>query len=342
MMGRQSSSMNTILPRRRIGRTSLEVTVLGLGCAALGNLYQRVEPNAATATLLTAWDGGVRYVDTAPYYGHGLSETRLGQFLRGLPEDTMVISTKVGRSLVPVAPGDEGDFGFADPLPNRPVFDYSSDAVRAQAEGSLKRLGITRFGMLLVHDIGEMTHGDAHPAIFRQAMDGAFPALRKMKDEGLVSAIGIGVNEIAVSLATIRAADIDVVLLAGRYTLLEQAALAELLPECHARGVSVVVGGPFNSGALAGGDHYDYTTMPPSVADRVARLASVCRRFDVPLPAAALQFPLAHPAVTAVIPGARSAAEVRANLAHLARPIPSDLYQALKVEGLIAAEAPTP
>ncbi len=334
--------MSAGLPRRRIGRTGLEVTVLGLGCAALGNLYQRVEPDAAAATLLAAWDGGVRYFDTAPYYGHGLSETRLGEFLRGPPADTMVISTKVGRSLVPVAPGDEGDFGFADPLPNRPVFDYSSDAVRAQVEGSLTRLGVTRFGMLLVHDIGAMTHGDAHPAIFRQAMDGALPALRKMKDEGLVSAIGIGVNEIAVSLATVRAADIDVVLLAGRYTLLEQAALAELLPECDARGVSVVVGGPFNSGALAGGDHYDYAAMPPAVAERVACLAAVCRRFDVPLPAAALQFPLAHPAVAAVIPGARSPAEVQANLAHLARPIPGDLYQALKAENLLVPEAPTP
>lgn len=334
--------MNASLPSRAIGRTDLAITSLGLGCAALGNLYERVEPEDAAATLQAAWEGGMRYFDTAPYYGHGLSETRLGEFLRGLPADAAVVSTKVGRNLVPVAPGEEGDFGFTDPLPNRPVFDYSAGAVRAQVEGSLTRTGIDRVGMLLVHDIGAMTHGDAHPEIFRQAMDGALPALRKMKDEGLVSAIGIGVNEIAVSLATIRAADIDVILLAGRYTLLEQAALDELLPECEARGVSVVVGGPYNSGALAGGNHYDYAAVPAAVAERVARLKTVCRHFDVPLPAAALQFPLAHPAVAAVIPGARSAAEVRANLDHLARPIPGGLYQALKADGLLAPDAPTP
>lgn len=334
--------MTAPLPRRRVGHTALEVTALGLGCAALGNLYQRVDPDAAAATLQAAWAGGVRYFDTAPFYGHGLSETRLGAFLRSLPAGAAVISTKVGRSLVPTEPGAEGDFGFVDPLPNRPQFDYRADAVRAQVESSLSRLGVPRLDMLLVHDIGAMTHGADHPATFRQALDGALPALRRLQEQGLVTAIGIGVNEIEVSLATLRAADIDVILLAGRYTLLEQGALAELLPQCEARGVSVVVGGPFNSGALAGGDHYDYAAMPAAVADRVARLAAVCRRFDVPLPAAALQFPLAHPAVAAVIPGARSAAEVQANLAHLARPIPAELYQTLKDEGLLAPDAPTP
>jgi len=330
------------MPRRRVGRTGLELTALGLGCAALGNLYQRVEDAAATATLQTAWDGGIRYFDTAPYYGHGLSETRLGEFLRTLPAGAAVISTKVGRSLVPTEPGNAGDFGFVDPLPNRPEFDYRADAVRAQVEGSLARLGVERLDLLLVHDIGAMTHGADHPAVFRQALDGALPALRRMQAEGLVTAIGIGVNEIDVSLATLRAADIAVILLAGRYTLLEQGALDELLPECAAPGVSVVVGGPFNSGALVGGDHYNYAAMPADVAARVARLEAVCRRFDVPLPAAALQFPLAHPAVAAVIPGARSAAEARANLEHLARPIPVDLYRALKTEGLLAPDAPTP
>ncbi len=334
--------MSARLPRRRIGGTELEVTVLGLGCAALGNLYQRVESEAAQQTLAAAWSGGVDYFDTAPFYGHGLSETRLGQFLRSLPHAAAVIGSKVGRSLLPVAPGDEGDFGFVDPLQYQPVFDYSADAVRAQVEGSLERLGIERFGMLLLHDIGGMTHGDAHPEIFRQAMDEALPALRSLQQQGLVDAIGIGVNEIEVSLATLRAADIDVILLAGRYTLLEQGALDELLPECEARGTSVVVGGPYNSGALAGGQHYDYAAMPPDVAARVDRLAAVCSRHDVPLPAAALQFPLAHAAVAAVIPGARSAAELQANLDHLARPLPAALFAELKAEGLLAPDAPVP
>lgn len=334
--------MNGTLSRRAIGRTDLEVTALGFGCAAIGNLYQRVEPDTAAAALQAAWDGGIRYFDSAPYYGHGLSETRLGEFLHGLPAGAAIVSTKVGRSLVPVAQGEEGDFGFIDPLPNRPVFDYSAGAVRAQVESSLTRLGVDSVDMLLLHDIGAMTHGDAHPPIFRQAMEEALPTLRKMKDEGLVSAIGIGVNEIAVSLATMHAADIDVILLAGRYTLLDQTALDELLPECTARGVSVVVGGPYNSGALVGDDHYDYAAIPSAVAERVAGLAAVCRRFDVPLPAAALQFPLSHPAIAAVIPGSRSATEVQANLAYMARPIPGDLYQAMKTDGLLAPDAPTP
>lgn len=330
------------LPRRRVGRSGLEITVLGLGCAALGNLYTRVEAQAARATLAEAVTGGVRYFDTAPYYGHGLSETRLGEFLRDHPVTDAVVSSKVGRSLIPVNPGDEGAFGFVEPLNYRPVFDYSADAVRAQVEDSLERLRIERFGMLLLHDIGAMTHGDAHPVVFRQAMDEALPALRSLKEEGLVDAIGIGVNEVEVSLATLRAADIDVILLAGRYTLLEQGALDALLPECEARGTSVVVGGPYNSGALAGGEHYDYAAMPPQVAARVEQLAAVCGRHRAPLQAAALQFPLAHGAVAAVIPGARSAAEMKANLEYLSCPLPAELFAELKAERLLAPDAPVP
>lgn len=334
--------MPETLPRRRVGQSGLEITVLGLGCAALGNLYERVEAEVARATLAEAATGGVRYFDTAPYYGHGLSETRLGEFLGDRTVTDAVVSSKVGRSLIPVKPGDEGAFGFVEPLNYRPEFNYSADAVRTQVEGSLERLQIERFGMLLLHDIGAMTHGDAHPLVFRQAMDEALPELRSLKEQGLVDAIGIGVNEIEVSLATLRAADIDVILLAGRYTLLEQEALAELLPECEARGVSVVVGGPYNSGALAGGRHYDYDTMPPEVAERVERLAAICGRHRVPLQAAALQFPLAHGAVAAVIPGARSVAEVQANLDYLSCYLPDALFAELKAEGLLARDAPVP
>lgn len=326
-----------------MGRTDLEISTLGFGCAALGNLYERVDDVTARQALAAAHLGGVRYFDTAPYYGHGRSEARLGEFLRSLDTDAaneVVVSTKVGRTLLPVAPGQEGDFGFVDPLPNRPVFDYSRDAVRIQIENSMTRLGMEHLGLVLIHDVGAMTHGDAHPERFAQAMDQALPALHELKDQGIVGAVGIGVNEIEVSLATLHCADIDVVLLAGRYTLLEQDALSELLPTCQQRGVSVVVGGPFNSGVLADDPHYDYGAVPAAVAARVNRLKAVCRRHGVPLPAAALQFPLCHRSVAAVIPGARSPQEVQANLRHFALKIPTALYEELKSEALIVADAP--
>jgi len=331
-----------LVEQRRIGTTALQVTTLGLGCAALGNLYEQVSPEDAGATLHAARAAGVNYFDTAPYYGHGLSEQRLGAFLNTGSGPRVTVSSKVGRTLIPVRRGDEGDFGFAAPLANRPVFDYSADAVRAQVEHSMARLGIDEFGMLLIHDIGVMTHGEAHAATLRQAMDEALPTLRSLQQAGVVAAIGIGVNEIDVCLETLAAADIDVILLAGRYTLLEQRALDELLPACEARGVSVIVGGPFNSGALVGGGHYDYGSVPAEVRQRIHGIEAVCRRHGVPTAAAALQFPLAHPAVAAVIPGARSAAEMQANLNHMSRKIPTDLYAELKAEGLLAQGAPTP
>jgi D-threo-aldose 1-dehydrogenase len=330
------------LPTRRIGNTSLEVTVLGLGCAAIGNLYRAVSPERAAATLGRAWQRGVRYFDTAPYYGHGLSEQRLGRFLDRTSAGELVVSTKVGRTLVPVPPGSAPDCGFVDPLPNRPVFDYTRDAVKRQVESSLARLGIDRLGMLLVHDLGAMTHGADHPQRLREALDGALPALHELKAEGVVAAVGLGVNEASVCLEVLAHADLDVVLLAGRYTLLEQTPVHDLLPRCVARQVSVIVGGPFNSGVLAGDPHYDYGNVPRAVQDRVARLAATCTRHDVALPAAALQFPLAHPAVAAVIPGARVPDEVTANLDHLQASIPAELWADLREQGLIDSSAPLP
>lgn len=311
---------------------------LGLGCAAFGNLYAAVPDGQVAEALAAAVEAGVRHFDTAPYYGHGLSESRLGAFLPAA--QGMVLSTKVGRSL---AQGEApGETGFVDAAIARPYFDYRRDAVLRQVEESLVRLRRDRIDILYVHDIGILVHGTDHPARFREALDGAFPALAELKAQGLVGMIGIGVNEIAVCLETLAAVDLDLILLAGRYTLLEQAPLDRLLPLCLDRGVGVVVGGPFNSGVLAGGVHYDYAGVPPAIAVRVQRMQALAGRHGVALPAAALQFPLAHPAVVSVIPGARSAAEVRANAAAVGEPIPADFWAELKREGLIHPDAPVP
>ncbi|MEM1133565.1 MAG: aldo/keto reductase [Pseudomonadota bacterium] len=317
----------------------LVLPTLGMGCATLGNLYAPISDADAQATLQAAATGGVSLFDTAPFYGHGLSENRLGAFLNGLPERPM-LSTKVGRSL---AHGEApGDTGFVDAGLARPYFDYAAAAVEQQVTESLSRLSVDSVDMLLVHDLGALTHGDDHARQFAIAMEGAFPTLAQMKERGVTRAVGLGVNEVAICLAVLAEIDLDIILLAGRYTLLEQAPLDDLLPECQSRGVQVVVGGPFNSGVLAGNPHYDYGAVPPAVAARVQALSAICERHNVPLPAAALQFPLAHPAVASVIPGARSAAEMTANIANLAHPIPAALWADMKEEGLIRADAPVP
>lgn len=327
---------------RPVGTTALALPALGLGCAALGNLYAAVTDEEAHAALQAAWDGGIRYFDTAPYYGHGRSETRLGAFLGEGQAGDALVSTKVGRTLDPVAPGSEPDCGFADPLPFAPRFDYRADAVRAQVDDSRGRLDVNGFAALLLHDIGAMVHGDEHPAVLRTALDEALPVLNDLKAQGITQAVGIGVNEIAVCQELLDHADLDVILLAGRYTLLEQEALDELLPRCIERQVSLVVGGPFNSGLLAAGEHYNYGAVPPAVAARVQRLKTVAGAHRVPLPAAALQFPLAHPAVASVIPGARSAAEVRQNLDWLALPIAPAFWSDLREHDLLHPQAPVP
>ena len=312
---------------------------LGMGCAALGNLYAQISDKDAQAAMVAAAAGGVRFFDTAPFYGHGLSETRLGEFLAG-QSTRPILSTKVGRSL---AYGESpGDTGFVAAAQARPYFDYSGAAVERQVRESLGRLGVDAVDMLLVHDLGALTHGEAHPRHFDIAMQGAFPVLAALKRQGLARGFGLGVNEVAICLQVLAEIDLDVILLAGRYTLLEQAPLDDLLPLCAARGVRVIVGGPFNSGVLAGNPQYDYGAVPPAVAARVQALADICARHGVPLAAAALQFPLAHPAVASVIPGARSAAEMTANIAHMAHPIPAALWADMRHAGLIRADAPVP
>ncbi len=330
--------MNTAIPApagRTLPATGLRLPPLGLGCAALGNLYAAVSDGDAMATLEAAWAGGLTYFDTAPYYGHGLSERRLGDWLKGGRAPGAIVSTKVGRSLIPLDGRPAPDHGFVDPAPFAPVFDYSRGAVLRQVEQSLARLGLGRIDIAFVHDIGAMTHGEAHPAVFKAALEGAFPALADLKAQGVIGAIGIGVNEVAVCLETLGHVDLDAILLAGRHTLLDQSAAAELLPLCMRRGVGVIVGGPFNSGILSGGAHYDYVAAPPAIAERVRGLKAVCASHGVDLAAAALHYPLRHPAVISVIAGARSPAEARANAAHMAAPPPTALWAALAAEGLI-------
>ncbi|MEM9800430.1 MAG: aldo/keto reductase, partial [Planctomycetota bacterium] len=319
--------MSAALPTARLGRTDVEVTTFGLGTAPLGGLFEPVSDAAAASTIAAAWDGGVRFFDTAPWYGFGRAERRVGDGLRGRAGATL--ATKVGRLLVASddPPGPEN--GWPDPLPFAPIHDYGYDAVHRSFEDSLQRLGLARIDVLFVHDIGRMTHEDGHERHFDDAMDGGLRALTELRAAGRIGAIGIGVNEIEVLLRAMDRADWDVFLLAGRYTLLEQGALDELLPACERSGTSVVVGGAFNSGLLAGGSTWNYSEAPAELVARRDRLAQIAREHDVALEAAALRFPLAHPAVPSVLVGCRSEREVRANLAHFAAEIPRVFWEAL-------------
>ncbi len=327
---------------RRLARTELRLGTLGLGAAALAGLYEAVDGATATATLQAAWDHGLRYIDTAPFYGYTRSERRLGEFLAGRPRDSFVLSTKVGRLMQPDASVAPGSDGWADPLPFRPVFDYSYDGVLRSFEDSLERLGLERIDILLVHDIGRLTHGERHELHWRAlTAGGGFRALEELRAQGLVRAIGLGVNEWEVAQDALAAAPIDCVLLAGRYTLLEQGALG-FLDRCDAAGASVLIGGPFNSGLLAGQAKYNYGDVPADVLHRAEALRAACAEFDVPLQAAALQFPLGHPAVTSVLAGMRSPAQVATNAAWMRHRTPNDLWFALRDRGLVAADAPLP
>ena len=334
-------------PKCRIGRTTLEVTTLGLGTATLGGTRIAVTPAEAEAIVRAAWESGVRYVDTAPYYGFGQAERAVGDALRAEPRDDWVLSTKVGRLLrprlsspQPAAPGD----GERRPvMPFEPVYDYSHDGILRSVEDSLQRLGLARIDILYVHDIGTYQHGpDAHPGLMRTLRESGYRALEELRRSGAVRAIGIGVNEQEVLLEALDWGQWDAFLLAGRYTLLEQGPLDDLLPKCLKAGTSIVVGGPLNSGILAGRDTWNYRTAPPEILARANAIGAVCDRHGVPLAAAALQFPLAHPAVAAIIPGPRNADEFRANLTLLRHPIPAALWQDLRQAGLLHSDAPVP
>lgn len=330
---------------RNLGTTTLRVTEIGLGGAPLGNLFAAVTDEEAHASLATAWDRGCRFFDTAPLYGYGLSERRFGDALRERPRDQYVLSTKVGRLLRPGMHGRDGT-DFKSPMPFHAQFDYSYDAAMRSIEDSLQRLGLDRIDVALIHDVGRDWHGDRQPAMFRQAMSGAAKALAELKAAGLIGAIGLGVNESEVCEEALQEADFDCFLLAGRYTLLEQGPLDRLLPACRDRNVAIIIGGPFNSGLLARVGQpdatYNYGAVPTEIAQRALALHEACSQHGVPLAAAALQFPLAHPAVASVIPGARNAAEVESHWQWARLTIPSALWEDLRNRGLLHPEAPVP
>jgi D-threo-aldose 1-dehydrogenase len=334
---------------RRLARGGLCLSEIGFGAAPIGNLYRPMSDDEARSTIEAGLAAGLTYVDTAPHYGAGLSERRLGEALAG--RDGIVLSSKVGRLLEADSSATAGDAseGFHAALPFRRVFDYSYEGVLRSHEESLHRLGVSRIDILYVHDIGRVTHGDDHDRTFDQlTRGGGFRALDQLRREGAISAFGLGVNEWQICIDAMEHADLDVVLLAGRYTLLEQGALDRFLPSCLQRGVSVVIGGAYNSGILASGTrrpgphHYNYAPAPPEIIHRVRRLEEMCDRFEVSLAAAALQFPLAHPAVVSVIPGLDSGARVDATLSLYHEAIPAAFWKALREDGLIHGEAPHP
>lgn len=293
---------------------------LVFGGAPIGGLYTPVSDEAAAATLQAAWDAGIRAFDTAPHYGVGLSEWRIGDFLAGRPRAEFVVSTKVGRRLVPAAGPVDGAERFYDTPALSRVRDYSTDGTLRSLEDSLRRLRLDRADIALIHD------PDDHMA---EALDGAYPALARLRADGTVGAIGVGVNSVSVAEWFAARCDLDCLLVAGRYTLLDDSAAASLFPLCRARGVAVLAAGVFNSGILADpaeGARYDYTPAAPAVLARARRIAEVCARYDVPVAAAALRYVLRHPAVTAAVVGARTADEIRADTGYLAHTIPEALW----------------
>ena len=338
---------NAAMQTRPIGRTAIEVTAFGAGGFSIGNLWEAIADNVAREAIDAAYDAGIRYFDTAPEYGYGLSERRFGDALRAYPRDDYVLSTKVGLLLKPRAGPLPPDDMFVDPLPFETVYDYSYDGTMRSFEDSLQRLGLNRIDIVLIHNLDANVHGkEGLPAHFRAAMDGAYKALDELRSQGAISAIGLGVNRWEVCEDALEEGDFDCFLLAGRYTLLVQTSLDSFLPKCVERGVSIILGAPFNTGILVRPPErnptFDDMAARPGVIARVQRLREVCERHSVPVAAAALQFPVAHPAVATVIPGIRSKAELAENLALAALPIPADLWRELKAEGLLHPEAPTP
>jgi D-threo-aldose 1-dehydrogenase len=342
------SPMIDPLRRETVGRGGTSVTRLGFGCAPIGGLYRAVTEDEAVATARHAWELGIRYFDVAPLYGYGNAERRLGLALAGRPREEFAVSTKVGRRLDPreaVAPGADidrqaragrEDAFYVDTPPVRPVFDYSYDGVLRQVEESLGRLGLDRIDILYIHDPDD--HWEA-------AISGAYPALDRLRVEGAVGAIGAGMNQWQMLARFARETDMDVFLLAGRYTLLDQSALTELLPLCQQKGIGIALGGVMNSGILADprpGATFDYAPADARLVARAQRLRDICTAQDVPLKAAAVRFAMAHPQVVSLIAGVRSREHLDEYPGLMRHPIPAALWDELRAEGLIAAEAPVP
>ncbi|WP_313523939.1 aldo/keto reductase [Shinella sp.] len=327
---------------RTIGRTGLAVTEFSFGTAALGGLYRACPRDVAMATLQAAWDEGLRYFDTAPWYGFGLAERVTGDFLRDKPGG-YVLSSKVGRIMFPVPDDKVPSYGYVDPLPFDVRYDYSYDGIMRSVELSHARLGLNRIDILYVHDIGVYTHGAERNAFYmRQFFDSGLRALQALKSSGAIKAFGLGVNEIPVCLDVLRETDLDCILLAGRYTLLDRSAVAELLPLCETKGTSLVVGGVFNSGILATGPvegaHFDYMPATPEIAGKVSAMMEIAKRRGIPLAAPALQFPLEHPAVASVLIGTAKPESLHRNMALARMDLSKDIYPAFEPHTLVAPE----
>ncbi len=326
---------------RQIGNTSLQVTELGLGCAAMAGNHRPVADADIEAAIEQALSSNIRYVDTAPFYGYGRSEHFVGRGLRH--RDNWVLSTKAGRLLAPGYATDSSAAEWPGSFPFHQVYDYSYDGVMRSYEDSLQRLGVSHIDILLLHDIGEMQHGkELNASHFADAMSGGYKALDELRSAGDIKAIGLGVNEKEVCLEAIQHGQWDAFLLAGRYTLLEQGPLDDLFPECEKAGTSIILGGPFNSGILVGGETWNYAKAPVAVVTKVNAISAVCAEHKVALPAAALQFPLGSSTVSSVIPGPRSGAEMKQIVEWFDTDIPASLWSDLKTAGLLHPEAPLP
>lgn len=337
----------TVSTRRRVGQTTLELPVFGFGAAHIGELYTKVDEAVSRATLEGAWDAGVRYYDTAPWYGRGLSEHRLGGFLRTMPRDEFQITTKVGRTLHrPKDPKTFSGAPWAGGLKFEVNFDYSYDGIMRSYEQALQRLALDTVDALVIHDLDVAYHGDKQEFHERQLVETGMKALAELKANGDIQAYGMGINTKDALEQTATQVDLDFCLVAMPYTLLDQATLNTGMAKCVERGISVIIGAPFASGILvtgsSGSAHYGYAKAPAEVQAKVRGIEAVCAAHDVPLPAAALQFVLAHPAVVAAIPGAAKPEEVRQNVKLLEVGIPSAFWADLKAQGLIVADAPVP
>ncbi len=328
---------------RTIGRTGLAVTEFSFGTAALGGLYRACPRDVAMATLQAAWDEDLRYFDTAPWYGFGLAERVTGDFLRDKPSGSYVLSSKVGRIMFPVPDDKVPSYGYVDPLPFDVRYDYSYDGIMRSVELSHARLGLNRIDMLYVHDIGVYTHGAERNAFhMRQFFESGLNALQELKSSGAIKAFGLGVNEIPVCLDVLRETDLDCILLAGRYTLLDRSAVAELLPLCETKGTSLVVGGVFDSGILATGPvegaHFDYMPATADIAGKVGAMMDIAKSRGLQLAAPALQFPLEHPAVASVLIGTAKPESLQRNMALARLDLSKDIYPAFEPHTLVAPE----
>lgn len=342
--------MKKILPTKQLGKTSLKVSTLGFGAASLGNLYKEVSDEVARKTLQAAINSGLTLFDTAPHYGTGLSERRVGDALRELGKNDYVISTKVGRLLKPSRNKDitQLHHSFITSMPFEAHYDYSYDGIMRSYEDSMQRLGLAKIDILLIHDIGYDTHAEKNDYYFKQLDRGGYKALDELRTNQQIKAVGLGVNETEPCVDAMKIGQFDCFLLAGRYSLLEQKPLDSFLPQCIQHGASIILGGPYNSGILATGvrntkaPYYNYEPAPKSIIQKVEKIQNYCDEFNVTLAAAALQFPLGHEAVVSVIPGIGNATRVTKTVELFNEIIPIEFWKALKSDDLLHQDAPLP